>query len=172
MPPNHAERVINKFQQHQVASHLTSAGRQDSDRQKVLCCFRDPHRSPAPVEHAVARGACSSCGIPQPHSPLPSPCSCQTLRCTRATYLFTLTKIVHYCRRWFKVGSNIVNEGTSDGGLIHSRCRRTRCGEERWRMSSPASVRVEARHVHLERASPLPRRSPRPALLLDSCAIR
>ena len=102
MPPNHAERVINKFQQHQVASHLTSAGRQDSDRQKVLCCFRDPHRSPAPVEHAVARGACSSCGIPQPHSPLPSPCSCQTLRCTRATYLFTLTKIVHYCRRWFK----------------------------------------------------------------------
>ena len=72
MPPNHAERVINKFQQHQVASHLTSAGRQDSDRQKVLCCFRDPHRSPAPVEHAVSRGACSSCGIPQPHSPLPS----------------------------------------------------------------------------------------------------
>ena len=98
MPPNHAERVINKFQQHQVASHLTSAGRQDSDRQKVLWCFRDPHRSPAPVEHAVSRGACSSCGIPQPHSPLPSPCSCQTLRCTRATYLFTLTKIVHYCR--------------------------------------------------------------------------
>ena len=73
MPPNHAERVINKFQQHQVASHLTSAGRQDSDRQKVLWCFRDPHRSPAPVEHAVSRGACSSCGIPQPHSPLPSP---------------------------------------------------------------------------------------------------
>ena len=58
-----------------------------------------------------------------------------------------------------------------DARLFRSRCRRLRCGEERRRVSSPASVRVEVRHMHLERASLLPRRSPRPALLLDSCAM-